>query len=114
MFLLTTFISRMTLPTYYERVATDEIKQGLGAPVRPAKCQHRKKIIFHVLGAAAIIYSVAYGLQHVLFTSLTGPIFGGKDCHSSKLPTHYTLSSGAKIPSVALGESKYGRALNEC
>lgn len=103
----------MTLPIHYKRIpeGDGDVKQVSGSPERPVKCAYRKKTFLHLLAATVILFSVMYGLRHI---SRAGLIYRGRPCYkglhgsAAKLPSHYTLPSGDKIPSVALGMSTYG------
>lgn len=65
-----------------------------------------KRLLFHILAVAAVMYVSYLGIRAVARSS---KVRMGRPCHGghrnlSSLPSHYTLPSGDKIPSVALGE----------
>ena len=65
-----------------------------------------KRITFHVLVVLALMYAGYHGLR--AFARSSSQFLRAKPCHGaqrnlSALPSHYTLPSGHKIPSVALG-----------
>lgn len=70
-----------------------------------------KDVSFRVLTVAAIMYASLYGLRQLFARPYSFNMFGLKNCHSmnanfstmAKLPTHYALPSGDKIPTVGLG-----------
>jgi hypothetical protein len=89
-------------PRYKFLPATDEQTKGrsLGS-ARP------KKIILHILAIIAIMYATFSGVRYISRSNLKFPK-GLWGCHGaqrnlSSLPSHYTLPSGDKVPSVALG-----------
>ncbi|KAK7025563.1 hypothetical protein VNI00_015916 [Paramarasmius palmivorus] len=57
--------------------------------------------------------SVMFGIRHLSSSFSFRPVLGPFRCHhgvaGGGLPTHYTLNSGAKIPSVALGVWQAGK-----
>ncbi|KAG5352952.1 hypothetical protein C0989_011857 [Termitomyces sp. Mn162] len=93
----------MSLPTY-QCVPSDEpyLKAVTGINNRPEK-YHK---FIRILTLSTIVITTLYGIQYIL--GIGPPIlFGG--CHKgfyssrTELPIYYTLPSGDKIPSVALG-----------
>ncbi|PSR73736.1 hypothetical protein PHLCEN_2v10426 [Hermanssonia centrifuga] len=63
-----------------------------------------KKVLFHVLAVAAVMFVVFQGLRS--FVRSSSKFLHAPPCHGrnlSSLPSHFTLPSGAQIPSVALG-----------
>ncbi|KAI0365357.1 hypothetical protein BV20DRAFT_973384 [Pilatotrama ljubarskyi] len=65
----------------------------------------RKRLLFHILAIAAIMYASYLGVRAIARSSRARM---GKPClgahrNLSSLPSHYTLPSGHNIPSVALG-----------
>lgn len=71
----------------------------------PAKGQHKR--FFRLLAASTLVITMIYGLRRISSSGLRN-IFRtscSKGIHGSApgLPTHFTLPSGDKIPSVALG-----------
>ncbi|KAF5382622.1 hypothetical protein D9615_002763 [Tricholomella constricta] len=102
----------MSLPTYHSISDTnDYYAKGQLAPERPARCRHKK--FFRLIAASTLAVTVFYGLQHVSRTGFPHIFrtFCSKSLHgsSTQLPSHYTLPSGDKIPSVALGVWQAGK-----
>jgi len=93
----------------YQPVPTndDDKERGFGRfPI-----SYKKKNIFcRILAVVFVMYIAMLGLRH-LPRSLQKSLWSSTPCHglqrnlsaSTKLPSHYTLPSGDKIPSVALG-----------
>lgn len=98
----------MTSPAYEPLPSVDIDKEETFG--RPSTLKKKsKRVLSHLLVAFAVMYFVGYGTQRLI--SSLGKMTGGMGCHGlnrtlttkSKLPSHYTLPSGDKIPSVALG-----------
>ncbi|KDQ49217.1 hypothetical protein JAAARDRAFT_43007 [Jaapia argillacea MUCL 33604] len=91
----------------YKRLPVDEFDNE--QPFKSTTTADKKRRIFHFITAAAIMVAIFSGLRHVS-KSNSKFLWGSAGCHgrlnmstASKLPSHYTLPSGDKIPSVALG-----------
>ncbi|RDB14678.1 Glycerol 2-dehydrogenase (NADP(+)) [Hypsizygus marmoreus] len=103
----------MALPNHYQRVPGINNDEDGNKPrldtltEKPAKCRHRKDLGLRVLAAIIILCTLMYyGLRHVSRSGLASAFYGcSKGLHraAGQLPTHYTLPSGDRIPSVALG-----------
>ncbi|KAL4250107.1 hypothetical protein ABKN59_005965, partial [Abortiporus biennis] len=94
---------------FYKPLATDEDED-----IFLDKEQRRrrvKKVIFHLLAVVGMMYATFVGTKALFRWSAVSPATR-KPCHNrnlTSLPTHYTLPSGDKIPSVALGVWQAGR-----
>ncbi|KAI0823952.1 NADP-dependent oxidoreductase domain-containing protein [Trametes gibbosa] len=70
-----------------------------------SRVRNRKRLLFHVLAIASVMYVAYLGVRAITRTPKSGL---GKPCHKahrnvSSLPSHFNLPSGHQIPSVALG-----------
>ena len=100
-------------PSAYKPLATDDGALPIDVDAcqpRKKRCNCNKKRFARLLAAFAIMLIAFSGLKQLSRSNLNG-IWG---CHGaarniSSLPTHYTLPSGDKIPSVALGVWKAGK-----
>jgi len=100
----------MSLPTYKRSPESNlEVENGITEP--SANRQHSS--FFRLLAASALVFTMIYGLQHASRTGLSSVFRGScsKGLHGSaaRLPSHFTLPSGDKLPSVALGVWQAGR-----
>ncbi|KAI0783504.1 NADP-dependent oxidoreductase domain-containing protein [Abortiporus biennis] len=91
---------------FYKPLAADESGELFEETRR--RRTHVKKILFHFVAVAAFLYGIYLGTSGLL--KLSGK---RRPCHgptnlNSTLPSHYTLPSGDKIPTVALGTAARG------
>ncbi|KAJ3525138.1 hypothetical protein NM688_g8450 [Phlebia brevispora] len=96
------------MPSVYQLLPTTDGGKPDEQLTRKIKREKIKKILFHVLAVSAIMVIAAQGLRAFIRSSERFLQYGGKGCHGmqrnlSSLPSHYSLPSGDKIPSVALG-----------
>ncbi|GLB38574.1 putative aldo/keto reductase family protein [Lyophyllum shimeji] len=98
----------MPLPT--SKPVADSHDDGISPVEQPVKALRNR--FFRVLAASTLVITMIYGLQRLSRSGL--PNFFRPSCwkgiHGSAplLPTHFTLPSGDKIPSVALGSWRSG------
>jgi len=99
------------MPPFYKPLATSEEEADLdGSKSSRART---KKIIFHFIAIGAVMYAIFLGTRSFVRWSVKSgrPMKGG--CHGQRnltsLPSYYTLPSGDKIPSVALGVWQAGQ-----
>jgi hypothetical protein len=95
----------MNYPPRYKPLPT--ISEDETTVFRARNARKQKKVIFHVLAIVTIMYAAFSGIRYVARSNL-GLAKGLWGCHGaqrnlSTLPSHYTLPSGDKIPTVALG-----------
>ncbi|KAF8143459.1 hypothetical protein K438DRAFT_1993872 [Mycena galopus ATCC 62051] len=71
----------------------------------PTPCNNRSKRSFplRILTITSLMVMVLFGARHVVRSGLPKCMGGGTHRTMTSLPSHYTLPSGDKIPSVALG-----------
>ncbi|KAJ3476940.1 hypothetical protein NLI96_g10808 [Meripilus lineatus] len=97
------------LPFYYKPLATDE-NEG-----PPSPCKLRiiaiKKLLFQLLTIVAIGYASYLGTSAFLNSGFMGHVHrpGCPHRNFTALPNNYSLPSGDKIPSVALGVWQAGK-----
>ncbi|KAG5654321.1 hypothetical protein H0H81_004740 [Sphagnurus paluster] len=101
----------MSLPSY-QPIPIDDYystpKKGLQEDTgRPAKSQHRN--FFRLLVASTIAITMMFGLSRTGIPSVFRGCSKGLHGSANRLPSHYVLPSGDKIPSVALGVWQAGR-----
>jgi hypothetical protein len=99
----------MNSPPRYKQLPTiSEDEQT--ATFQGCNARKRKKNIFYILALVATIYVAFSGLRHIFWSNFGFPeepwACLGAQNNLSGLPSHYTLPSGDKIPSVALGTGK--------
>ncbi|KAJ7505834.1 NADP-dependent oxidoreductase domain-containing protein [Mycena galericulata] len=76
---------------------------------REKSCSERpRRTLLRVFSALVLMVMFLYGVRHVSRTGLSRCVGGGLHRNLTSLPSHYTLPSGDKIPSVAL-DSTEGR-----
>lgn len=91
---------------HYKPLSQDDGDEEQQFGVAPRVQNRHKRLLFHILAVAAVMYVSFLGVRAI---SRSSKMRMGKPCHAvhrnlSSLPSHYTLPSGHKIPSVALGE----------
>ncbi|KAJ6477162.1 NADP-dependent oxidoreductase domain-containing protein [Mycena vitilis] len=87
-------------PGHYQALPTD----AQGQQKSPCPCRSRsKRTLLRIFTALALVVMLFSGIRHVSRTSLAGCMGGRMQRNLTSLPSHYTLPSGDKIPSVALG-----------
>lgn len=94
----------------YQQVPTDDVDKEAGDDAIKNE-RKRRNFVFRILVACAIMYSIFLGVRHVSRLRMMHggigcqkPLIGHhKNMSTGALPTHFTLPSGDKIPSVALG-----------
>ncbi|KAG6866171.1 hypothetical protein C0991_007721 [Blastosporella zonata] len=102
----------MSLPTYQSVPVDVPSLKGTRVTTEKLSKSHSKHLIRLLTVSTILIITMMYGLQHVSRIGSVGLPRLFKGCsnglHSSaaKLVSHYTLPSGDKIPSVALGAWK--------
>ncbi|EPQ54864.1 hypothetical protein GLOTRDRAFT_111441 [Gloeophyllum trabeum ATCC 11539] len=81
-----------------------------GEHVEKRRANTKKRLLFHFVAVMAVLYAAFSGIR---YGARAGWLKGcaGKMRYSTKtqLPSHYTLPSGDKIPSVALGVWQAGK-----
>ncbi|OJT03862.1 hypothetical protein TRAPUB_5453 [Trametes pubescens] len=90
---------------HYKPLSQDDGDEEQQFDVAPRVQNRHKRLLFHILAVAAVMYVSFLGVRAI---SRSSKMRMGKPCHGahrnlSSLPSHYTLPSGHKIPSVALG-----------
>ena len=91
----------------------DSLLPSKTGPQRIRKFDLKKRLI-GILGISAMVYLALTALRNTGFPAfkriLAAPCRGGNRTFGTGqgLPSHYTLPSGDKIPSVALGKSSGG------
>lgn len=99
-----------TSPPYYKLLVDED-------DPHTRKRRSIKSTLVRVLGVLAIMYAAFAGLRALSRTKFAGRIWescGGGPMHrnmsmeaGAKLPSHYVLPSGDRIPAVALGTVQY-------
>lgn len=94
----------------YKPLATseDDSESDPELALRRVRTRRFKKLAFHLLAVAAIMYAVFSGVKYLARSLPKMRMPGGAPCNGprrnlSSLPEHFVLPSGDKIPSVALG-----------
>ena len=101
----TTTMPSVTGSARYELLPTSDTAKAQEELSSNIRKTHLKQILFRVLALAAIMFVAIQGIRSWAKSSAR---FSHKPCHGlhrnlSSLPSHYTLPSGDRIPSVALG-----------
>lgn len=92
--------------TAYKPLATSEDAEDPELTQTRVHTRRYKNLAFHCLAIAAVMYAIFSGVKYI--ARAMPKMRTGAPCHGprrnlSSLPEHYTLPSGDKIPSVALG-----------
>lgn len=80
---------------------TQALRAEAGAAPQPRRACKKHRVIFRGMLMLALIYFTA--------SSVSFPSIFGCHRHAAELPSHFTLPSGSRIPSVALGVWKASR-----
>ena len=92
-----------------EKVDISQPGQEVTTRAPRSRCSRKHRVVLPIFVAVAMVYMLASSVRSALPLPRIWGCHRAASSASSSLPSHYTLPSGDRIPSVALGVWKAGR-----
>ena len=98
----------MAFPPRYEPLPTVDKDEEGGLSSRRKRLCGKKRLIFYIFCLTALVYAAFCAARLARSRGFWVTCYGPRRNQSdlARLPSHYTLPSGDKIPSVALGRRR--------